>query len=144
MQSYPNRKSLVVYRGRHLGFYSTWEECEEEMENFPRALHRVFSTKEEAESDWMRYWSKLPTYIAEVRVDLGLPVPHGNLNGPLECTMHGNVADSFPMIPKEENENSPEDWSEEEKREGHLLLSLLFVFLLGVFVVIFFTSLFNP
>ena len=41
-------KSYVVWEGRHPGIYSSWEDCKAEVENFPNARYKAFSSRTEA------------------------------------------------------------------------------------------------
>lgn len=42
------RKFYVVWEGRAPGIYDSWEECEDQVKNFPGARYKAFSTQEEA------------------------------------------------------------------------------------------------
>ena len=41
-------KIYVVWEGRHPGIYSSWEDCKAEVENFPNARYKAFSSRTEA------------------------------------------------------------------------------------------------
>ena len=41
-------KTYVVWEGRHPGIYSSWEDCKAEVENFPNARYKAFSSRTEA------------------------------------------------------------------------------------------------
>lgn len=41
-------KTYVVWEGRHPGIYSSWEDCKGEVENFPNARYKAFSSRTEA------------------------------------------------------------------------------------------------
>lgn len=44
----PNRKFYVVWTGHAPGIYDSWEECEDQIKNFPGARYKAFPTQEEA------------------------------------------------------------------------------------------------
>ncbi len=44
----PNRKFYVVWTGHAPGIYDSWEECEDQVKNFPGARYKAFPTQEEA------------------------------------------------------------------------------------------------
>ncbi|KAJ1386968.1 Ribosomal protein L9/RNase H1, N-terminal [Sesbania bispinosa] len=50
-------KTYVVFKGRKPGFYSTWSECQVQVNGFSGALFQGFNSREEAESAWIRFWS---------------------------------------------------------------------------------------
>ncbi|KAJ1378121.1 Ribosomal protein L9/RNase H1, N-terminal [Sesbania bispinosa] len=52
-----SRKTYVVFKGRKPGFYSTWSECQVQVNGFSGALYQGFNSREEAESAWIRFWS---------------------------------------------------------------------------------------
>ncbi len=41
-------KTYVVWVGRHPGIYPSWEDCKAEVENFPNARYKAFSSRTEA------------------------------------------------------------------------------------------------
>lgn len=41
-------KTYVVWVGRHPGIYPSWEDCKAEVENFPNACYKAFSSRTEA------------------------------------------------------------------------------------------------
>ena len=41
-------KTYVVWVGRHPGIYQSWEDCKAEVENFPNARYKAFSSRTEA------------------------------------------------------------------------------------------------
>lgn len=41
-------KTYVVWVGRHPGIYSTWDDCKAEVENYPNARYKAFSSRTEA------------------------------------------------------------------------------------------------
>ena len=42
------QKYYVVWRGRIPGVYLTWEECEEQVKQFPSSAYKAFATEAEA------------------------------------------------------------------------------------------------
>ena len=51
------QKYYVVWQGHKPGIYSTWELCHAQVKNYPNAVYKSFSTKEEAEE---AYYGGLP------------------------------------------------------------------------------------
>jgi|SRR3989339_125388 len=47
------QKYYVVWVGRQTGIFETWEECNEQIFGFPRAVYKSFKTKELAEQAFM-------------------------------------------------------------------------------------------
>lgn len=43
-----SRRFYVVWTGRSPGIYDSWEECEDQIKNFPGARYKAFPTQEEA------------------------------------------------------------------------------------------------
>ena len=43
-----NRKFYVVWIGKHPGVYDTWDDAREQVENFPGAKYKAFSSSAEA------------------------------------------------------------------------------------------------
>jgi ribonuclease HI len=61
----PERKYYVVWNGKNTGVYDTWKECERQIRNFPGALYKAFTDREEAvrafRSDFRKYIGKNTT-----------------------------------------------------------------------------------
>ncbi|KAJ1404104.1 Ribosomal protein L9/RNase H1, N-terminal [Sesbania bispinosa] len=74
MQTRPTSKTYVVYRGRQPGIYFTWEECQEQVNEYSGASFRSFFTSEEAEVDWMRYLGRVALYRTQLHANLA-PLP---------------------------------------------------------------------
>ncbi|KAJ1396667.1 Ribosomal protein L9/RNase H1, N-terminal [Sesbania bispinosa] len=58
------KKTYVVFRGRQPGIYSSWVECHQQVNGFTGCLFRSYSSLEEAETGWLRYWGML--YVGDV------------------------------------------------------------------------------
>ncbi|KAJ1377865.1 Ribosomal protein L9/RNase H1, N-terminal [Sesbania bispinosa] len=52
-------KTYVVFVGCNPGFYSSWSEFQLHVHGFSGCLYQSFNTREEAESAWLRYWSRV-------------------------------------------------------------------------------------
>ncbi|KAJ1380124.1 Ribosomal protein L9/RNase H1, N-terminal [Sesbania bispinosa] len=50
-------KMYVVFVGRQPGFYSSWSECQVQVNGFSGSLYQAYNTREEANSAWIRLWS---------------------------------------------------------------------------------------
>ncbi|MDM9582808.1 viroplasmin family protein [Nostoc sp. GT001] len=46
----PSKKYYAVFKGRKTGIFTSWEECEEQINGFSGALYKSFKTREEAEA----------------------------------------------------------------------------------------------
>lgn len=47
-------KTYVVWNGRHPGIYETWDDCRAEVENFPDARYKGFSSRTDAIMAWRK------------------------------------------------------------------------------------------
>lgn len=145
MQRHYNEKTFVVYRGRQPGFYSTWEECQEQVEGFSGAYYRFFPTKEQAVIEWVRYWVRLRACRAQVHGEVRLVIGDGNGDRVTEGSSEGDVVEGLPVVPAMEItamdcETSTMDGevsTMDRKRAGFAIFCMICGFLFGVFLVMF-------
>jgi ribonuclease HI len=45
----PKKKFYVVWNGKNTGVFDSWKECERQIKNYPGAIYKSFSSREEAE-----------------------------------------------------------------------------------------------
>lgn len=67
------QKYYVVWHGQRPGIYTTWETCQIQIKNFPNAVYKSFSTREEAEDAYAsgpepRTFAKRGTSKKDIRV----------------------------------------------------------------------------
>ncbi len=53
-------KYYVVWEGREVGIFNTWEECKKQIDAFPNASYKSFANKKEAENAFHRNTSNKP------------------------------------------------------------------------------------
>ncbi len=77
----PAKKYYVVWNGKEPGVYDSWKECERQIRNFPGAIYKSFTEKEEAEKafrsnyrDFMGRDTTRPVVSEEERRLAGTPV----------------------------------------------------------------------
>ena len=46
------QKYYVVWHGHHPGIYTSWEQCQAQVKNFPNAIYKSFDTRKEAEDSF--------------------------------------------------------------------------------------------
>ena len=46
------QKYYVVWQGHTPGIYSSWEQCQAQVKNYPNAIYKSFNSKEEAEEEY--------------------------------------------------------------------------------------------
>ncbi|KAJ1378890.1 Ribosomal protein L9/RNase H1, N-terminal [Sesbania bispinosa] len=61
LRRHDGKKTYVMYR--QLGIFASWPECHRQVDGFPVCLYRAYSTREEAESEWLRYWEMVPVGV---------------------------------------------------------------------------------
>ncbi|KAJ1428170.1 Ribosomal protein L9/RNase H1, N-terminal [Sesbania bispinosa] len=99
LRRHDNKKTYVVFKGRVPGFYSSWSECHSQVHGFAGCVFRAYSTREEAESAWMRYWAQL--YVGDV------PNIVNHDNNVIREANHENEGDM--VIPEADYANMNED-----------------------------------
>lgn len=57
-------KTYVVFKGRSPGIYSSWPECEAQVQGFSGANHKSYATKKEAEAAW-ETWQHAAASVGE-------------------------------------------------------------------------------
>lgn len=62
------RKFYVVWEGRHPGIYEDWEDAAEQVENFPGAKYKGFSSQEEAVSAYRKYMARDGVPLGDILV----------------------------------------------------------------------------
>ena len=62
------RKFYVVWEGRHPGIYEDWNDALEQVENFPSAKYKSFSTQEEAVAAFRKYLAGNETPLGEILI----------------------------------------------------------------------------
>ena len=77
----PAKKYYVVWNGKETGVYDSWKECERRIRNFPGAIYKAFSNREEAErafrsdySDFMGKETIKPAITKEEMALAGKPI----------------------------------------------------------------------
>jgi ribonuclease HI len=70
-----NNKYYVVWQGHETGVYTTWQQCQRQIMNYPAAKYKSFTTKQEAETafqygDYEDYVSNAPKKVAVQNRDL--------------------------------------------------------------------------
>lgn len=76
------KKYYVVWVGRQVGIFETWEECKEQTDGFPAAVYKSFSSKNDAElafskesSDYIRRRSIVSNKLSKEELQLiGKPI----------------------------------------------------------------------
>lgn len=63
------RKFYVVFEGRHPAVYEDWEDALEQVENFPGARYKGYSTQEEAVAAFRRYLAGTDAPLGEILVE---------------------------------------------------------------------------
>ncbi|KAJ1375424.1 Ribosomal protein L9/RNase H1, N-terminal [Sesbania bispinosa] len=58
------KKIYVVFKGRQPRIYSSWLDCQEQVNGFPGCLFKSYSSLEEAKTEWLRYWGMF--YVGDV------------------------------------------------------------------------------
>jgi ribonuclease HI len=48
-------RCYAVYKGKVLGLYDEWHECEAQVAGFKGACHKGFKSREEAEASYLRF-----------------------------------------------------------------------------------------
>lgn len=59
-------KYYVVWEGRHTGVFEDWEDARDQVENFPGAKFKAFSTKEEAVAAFRQYQDEEEVPLGEL------------------------------------------------------------------------------
>jgi len=67
-------KYYAVRSGRHVGVYATWEACRAQVDRFPGAQYKAFSTKKEAEA--FAFPQKHAPPLSNAPSSKSLPKPH--------------------------------------------------------------------
>lgn len=76
------KKFYVVWEGNEPGIYSSWEACKRQIDGFPFAKYKSFSSEKEAEAafedDWKNYYGKerKPVLSSHEKARYGEPVLH--------------------------------------------------------------------
>ncbi|XP_057430894.1 uncharacterized protein LOC130723782 [Lotus japonicus] len=53
----PKNKYYVVFKGRNVGIYSSWADCQEQVIRFSGCAYEGFNNFQEAEAAWLRFCS---------------------------------------------------------------------------------------
>lgn len=66
------RKFYVVWEGRHPGVYEDWEDAREQIENFPGAKYKGYSSQEEAVEAFRKYLAGYEAPLGEILVNASI------------------------------------------------------------------------
>jgi ribonuclease HI len=50
----------AVYRGRVPGVYSSWRQCQDQVDRYTSNSYKRFNTREEAEEDYLQFLMEVP------------------------------------------------------------------------------------
>lgn len=88
------RKFYVVWEGRHPGVYEDWADAQEQVENYPGAKYKAFSSQEEAVNAFRRYLAGEGVPLGELLVNSSRPTDPGQLALFPEIDMNGWAVDA--------------------------------------------------
>lgn len=74
--SAPRRKFYVVWEGRSPGIYDSWEECQAQVEGFPGAKYKSFSSQEDATEAFRGTPEQQMAFLRKLRDQAGAPVDY--------------------------------------------------------------------
>ena len=75
------KKVYVVFKGRQHGIYSTWFECQQQVNGFKDNLYQSYSTVEEAEIAYCEFIERLyKEPVQEIPMHQNLETTHAHVN----------------------------------------------------------------
>lgn len=75
----PNRKFYVVWEGRSPGIYDSWEECQDQVQGFPGARYKSYSTQEAATAAFRGKPEEHMAFLRKLGKHKGAPVDYSTV-----------------------------------------------------------------